>query len=345
MSHFAVLVITDEKPTQEVIGRVLQPWHEYECTGVEDEYVVEVDVTDEVEKEWNRDSKVLKLTDGSIHCRYDEMFYTAESEDEFERRTGRKAFALPAGAVELTIPRHELCAIEGQSKIEFAEEYGEWKHKDGRFFNYTNPNAKWDWWLIGGRYSGRLHVSGAAEGRIGERSWTNKNEYITGVDQARRSDLDLAAMLKQAQHQRREWAEDCCSKAKRTMDELDIACRLNPLAHAKWMEIDDDEKPRGHEYSEWIRGLGTDYAILADFQRACFDLPEVPEGMTLTEWIEAAPAISAWAVIHDDQWFEKGEMGWFGMSSNDKDDWDVHFNKLWDLIGPDQWISIVDCHI
>jgi len=45
MSHFTVLVVTD---TAEELEAALQPFHEYECTGIEDEYVIDVDRTDEV---------------------------------------------------------------------------------------------------------------------------------------------------------------------------------------------------------------------------------------------------------------------------------------------------------
>lgn len=344
MSHFSILVVTDEEPTEEVVARILQPWHEYECDGVNDEYVVEVDVTDRMEEVWNEDTAMLKLADGSIHCRYDEKFYVGPPKDEFDAQMGRKSFVMPLGATEITIPRHEQCAMEGQTKTEFAQEYGHWTHRDGRFFEFTNPNHKWDGWTIGGRWSGSLQVVSGAESRTGERSWTNEDDQIIGVDQAQYKNLDLAAMKSQAQHELRKWAEDCCTKAELTMDDLNIACRIAPLAHEKWMALDEDSRPRGAEYAEWMDTLGGDYSIYAAFRRKCFELPDVPEGTTLIEWIDAAPTISAWAVVQDNQWFERGEMGWFGMSHNEKEDWGQTFNNLFDLIKPDQWVSIVDCH-
>jgi hypothetical protein len=46
MSHFAVLVIGDD------IEKQLQPYHEYECTGINDEYVIDADITDKVPRPW-----------------------------------------------------------------------------------------------------------------------------------------------------------------------------------------------------------------------------------------------------------------------------------------------------
>jgi hypothetical protein len=39
MSHFTVLVVTDT-PDEDALTRALQPFHEYECTGTKDKYVV-----------------------------------------------------------------------------------------------------------------------------------------------------------------------------------------------------------------------------------------------------------------------------------------------------------------
>jgi hypothetical protein len=44
MSHYSVLVIGED------VEKQLQPYHEYECTGIEDEYVVEVNKNDEVKE-------------------------------------------------------------------------------------------------------------------------------------------------------------------------------------------------------------------------------------------------------------------------------------------------------
>ena len=41
MSHFTVMVIGPDHEAQ------LAPYHEFECTGVADQYVVDVDITDE----------------------------------------------------------------------------------------------------------------------------------------------------------------------------------------------------------------------------------------------------------------------------------------------------------
>jgi len=71
--------------------------------------------------------------------------------------------------------------------------------------------------------------------------------------------------------------------------------------------------------------------------------------MTKEEYIQKAKnkAISTFAVLRDNQWFEKGEMGWWGCVSNEKDQdkWNEEFGKLLSELPDDTLLTIVDCHI
>jgi len=70
----------------------------------------------------------------------------------------------------------------------YSEEYG------GYGF-YHNPNAQWDFYLIGGRWLGLLKLKDGATGECGQPDIYNDTpHYIGGVDQARFGDIDWAAM-------------------------------------------------------------------------------------------------------------------------------------------------------
>ena len=58
-------------------------------------------------------------------------------------------------------------------------------------------------------------------------------------------------------------------------------------------------------------------------------------------------AISTFAVLKDGVWYEKGEMGWFGMTSNEKDqnEWNTQVALMLESLPDDTLISIYDCHI
>lgn len=53
------------------------------------------------------------------------------------------------------------------------------------------------------------------------------------------------------------------------------------------------------------------------------------------------------AALKDGQWVERGEMGWWGCVSDEKDrnEWDKSFNEMLDALPEDSWLTIVDCHI
>jgi hypothetical protein len=66
---------------------------------------------------------------------------------------------------------------------------------DGDWGFYRNPNAKWDWFMLGGRWQGKLRLHAGRSGKSGECSWTNDGEPEdpNAFDQAEAGDIDWAA--------------------------------------------------------------------------------------------------------------------------------------------------------
>jgi len=141
MSHFTVAVITPEQPSDDALAAILQPWHEYECTGVDDQYVIDVDVTDEMRADFEKYGK------------------EGQTFEDF-------------------VPYWSSAEVRG----------------DGRCYRYTNPNAKWDWWSIGGRWTGLLKIKAGASGVLGHQAWCADPAEEGHADQARIADIDLHAM-------------------------------------------------------------------------------------------------------------------------------------------------------
>lgn len=52
-------------------------------------------------------------------------------------------------------------------------------------------------------------------------------------------------------------------------------------------------------------------------------------------------------VTQDGEWVERGQMGWFGISSNEMDDdkWDAKFREYLKTLDKDIVLTLVDCHI
>lgn len=311
MSHFTVMVIGNAN-----VEVQLAPFHEFECTGSNDQYVVDEDVTEELQ---------ARIADGK------------SIED-----------ALGYYGLEDKI-------VDDESKVEKVGD--ECKHKYGyaivkdnvliKAANRTNPNKKWDWYQVGGRWSGFLKLKEGAQGAHGDRSWMNRGEASRSgyCDSALKGAIDFEGMRQ----------EDADRAAKR----YDAAhAIINNRVFQTW-----DQCKASHTNAEGK----TDYdaarvaynaqAVVEDFRKAAFAY-DSPFGwsdqpgdfvMTREQFIAdaRATAINTFAVLKDGQWYEKGEMGWFGMSTDTMTDkeWAVKIGELLDGLSDETPITIVDAHI
>ena len=74
------------------------------------------------------------------------------------------------------------------------------------------------------------------------------------------------------------------------------------------------------------------------------DIKEIGD-MTREAYIECAGTWSPYAMLYAGKWYGKGDMGWWGMSSNEESQWTGSFVELWKSIPEDRYITMVDCHI
>lgn len=376
MSHFSVLVVTpDAKP--ETLAKALQPYHEFECTGTDDEFVVDVDRTEELRAEYATGT-VSRYRDaaGSFHPKYEDQFYREPNSEDLAT-IGRPGFGgtgwgdgihwtskdwgdglgyrtkvhyRPEGFDEVEIPVCEVMTFaefcsDDYAPLSFGASPGD-QHKSGRVelnedgtvarvIRRTNPNAKWDWWKIGGRYAGRIM----------------KNGSLKSCDAARFDAIDFEAMRAYQVQKRRINVDEIRAEVNKAlgmqgladMAYMEAAHKAKTAGHKAWQAL-SEPRPRGGDYFEWIgANFGEGAAVLC--RADTWDILELSEGQTIAEWIEAAPPLSAYAVLKDGQWHASGEMGWFGVSTGEVSDWPTQFAAILKSIKPDEFITIVDCHI
>ena len=386
MSHFSLMVVTDSQPSEEDLQKIMQPWHEFECTGDDDQYIQDIDKTEEARKEYESSTeRKLRDPQGNYYCPYDEQFYREPTEEEkahigpiagsgydngiswssrkWSDGSGYHARVrfVPEDYEEVEIP-----VAESKSFAEFIEDYygskplvlgkpRQDKHKYGfyevdsegevlRVIDRTNPNKKWDYWRIGGRYRSKIQAKPKANALSTDPSWewSQDRSIPEGYDQVCIGDIDRERMKQVAVQGRRDWANKCAKKAGVTLEQLELGCHQERESHTKWMEL-EEPRPRGAEYYDWSESQG--YAIGTKVKRANWDIPELKEGESLEEWIQAAPSLTSFAVVLDGKWYERGEMGWWACVSNENEDWDAEFKKLFSSLNDNQWITILDCHI
>jgi hypothetical protein len=394
MSHFAVLVITDQKPTETVLAKALAPFHEFECTGIVNEYVQSVDQLQEAREEYAiRKERRFKAPDGTLFSPYDDQFYRDPTPEESQKigpivgtgcgsglswtskdwGDGRgyrtKIRFKPDGFEEV-----ELNSEDVRTFREFVEYYYErpllaegdapdleGEHKWGWYrindegeiselIVRTNPNKKWDWWVVGGRWSGFLVPKAEADARDPSdpdapekgRPWLMGSEANpAGVDVIRKGDVDFEAMR---------------TKARRE-------------ASAKWNKVREIIGPVMDGFVGWEKVL--EELFPGDIDKAREFYHAQPAKKALAEaakadqslfWVDVEDflgehdpyveqaghrATVLFAVLKDGQWVERGQMGWWGCVSNenDHDTWDSDFNAMLDALPDDAWLTVVDCHI
>lgn len=233
-----------------------------------------------------------------------------------------------------------------QSFEEFCKDYGYVRNGDGlRYGLWCNPNAKWDWWTIGGRWSGFYPVKGKpVVGKPG--SGDNKPKPGHG-DIVKVGDIDMDAVA---------------AEATKRLDSF-FARYQRLLAGEK---MDWKEDPRDEALS---RGLitvvqgpaeATDGAVVVPWatayphcggERASWhDVCRKIDRATLeAEFAHTFNPISTYAALDDDGWHASGEMGWWGCSTDKPDD-KVSFQKAFvdrfiKTAAPDDLLVVVDCHI
>ena len=171
---------------------------------------------------------------------------------------------------------------------------------------YHNPNAKWDWYSIGGRWSGFFILKDGAKGKLGIPGIygrNEENEASNRADQAMKGDIDWEAMRK---------------------NEIEIAKKI-------WQKFLDDKTKENIMDPRMVSFL---YGISPDD--------------TFESFIKKRDKFpSTFAVLKDGKWYEKGKMGWWGITTNEKpeDQWNTEFQKLIEDLPDDTLLTIVDCHI
>jgi hypothetical protein len=73
----------------------------------------------------------------------------------------------------------------------------------------------------------------------------------------------------------------------------------------------------------------------------------ITETTTKEDWCNQCLDFSTFAVLKEGEWYERGEMGWFGIVDRElaAEEWDTKFYDLIDDLPGDTLLSVYDCHI
>ena len=222
--------------------------------------------------------------------------------------------------------------------------------EDGRAYTLStrNPQAKWDWWQIGGRWTGYFRVRPAW---IGDENlingepdaMTDANTDRERCDGGPKRMLDFAAM--------RDWAE--VDEGAKWKDFRAIADKHPDTKSWAWhlARVHDDSDPMTIEQARAAYHGQPGVQALNDTDFRWHDDPHETFAVDLAAFQANArrDAVPGWSLLTlDGRWREKGHMGWFGMS--DATDESTVAYKTWaneylESLEDDVILVAVDVHI
>jgi len=218
----------------------------------------------------------------------------------------------------------------------------------GRYERLTNPNAKWDWWQIGGRWTGKYLLKAPdfeLEGTGEPGLMTEPNTDPYRADMAESGNIDWQQMREDSIKQR----TDTYRTFHKAYDEFDSAS----VASDKAVEMAKRFSDWAKRYPPVLESIKT----AVEFMRvdAAFEAINRPFwGLDFYKALQkpieeyTKPEALTYAFIDSDgQWNQIGEMGWWGM--DDKSKGTVDYDSLWwkfvMSLPDEQRVYAVDCHI
>lgn len=329
MSHFTVLVRIpaievenlDKTGIQTLLHDKLQPYHEFECTGIKDQYVVELDETDEQMSSYETEifDAVFDWDGNFVSSKYSQKLSQYKNRDD--------ELVLPTGWEIRSTPIKEVMSFKDYL-IEWHGYSMDGKYsdfRDGRFYRYSNPNRQWDWWTVGGRWSNHfIDKAGNRHDIITKGEWDIEREAMDAV----------LKYMKYYEH----YSSHQFTNTFITWEE----CRnlhpdnTNDARHLYW------NQPLREEFSNLMSSMKNIDEETSWIIREIDYFWNISREQFIVDRVFGA--IGTYAVL-DDEWYEKGEMGWFGVSTNEKSNWNEMFIEKVKSFDDNDLLILVDYHI
>ena len=207
-----------------------------------------------------------------------------------------------------------------------------------------NPQAKWDWWVVGGRWGGYFpfRLEHATSVIMPERRFSSPDFKALHCDGGPKFALDLDKLRTEKMDDAREryalWAKITAG----TPEALSWSVFAENISEGNGYTI---QQARDEYHSQpRIKALeGTDFQWMDDPVGGL----QIPEELYVER--ARAQAVPGWGILTlDGRWMEQGSMGWWGL--NDATDgsrigyWEAA-NAYIEALPESTFLVCVDCHI
>lgn len=207
---------------------------------------------------------------------------------------------------------HEDTTLTDDEIWEIAkDEYGVDNVDEDMIYTCYNPDAKWDWYVIGGRWSNSLKVKKDAQFRI-------EGRYNSaGIP-----------------------------KGKGPYRWVDAA----PLCEIEWDSMNTVSPKQKKEASEfwdkYVLNQDPNYDAKFAYKREYY----LDRYKTKEEYIKRTNIFTTHdLLVEDREWITIGDMGWFGCDDSTYDSETDYIKQFYDIVKAPEyqnyWFVVVDCHI
>lgn len=329
MSHFTVMVFGDNVDEQ------LIPFNEDAGWLISNGYNEYTDFEDKTEE-------VLEGWEGTSSVRVDDRSSCSVKDWEFEDRPTQSMY---------------------DSIEEYAKDYHGYEievdDSGTRYGYYTNNRAKWDWYTVGGRWTGYFKLKDEVMEKgdfddiaVGDPGLMTKPAERGYADQCRKRDIDFDGMFndqfnKSLEHYKhveaaiKDVPEDqwlSWPKVREAVEDIDIAREY--YGNSKFKKaIKAYEKEHEVDLDPFFADFYTTY-LLDKKGSMEYRAREYAHKMAVSKLVP-------FSFLKDGEWIERGDMGWWGIVSDEKDEneWINQFYEMFKALPDDTLITIVDCHI
>lgn len=189
-------------------------------------------------------------------------------------------------------------------------------------FKYDTENPKWDWYEKGGRWEGYLRLKNgecASEARIGDIDFEN-------------------------------WKKENAAAYAKRWDKFHAVVGDTPfktLAEIRQENKDVNDvrlKYSGQAAIKAIREVMTESEQFALLFEDPLEILRQPRDKYIEE--KSALSVLPTAIVKDGKWYQKEEVGWFGMSHDaiPAKEWIEKANELLASLPKDEIVTVIDCH-
>lgn len=229
------------------------------------------------------------------------------------------------------------------------------KDEDGVWRKHImyNKNAKWDWYMEGGRWSGFIQHFKDNITEI-----LDKDDYTIGKDGKLKIRKDINSVPKKYidfDAIREKARRDAIREYTEVEEGVGKELIQRTIAEGTFKTYDSFVYPKKWEEHDPAFAVYSEQPIVKAWNRYREECGKLILGFvdryvkTMDEFVEDAVknSFAPFALLKDGEWYEKGTMWSWGIVLDEKNpsDWRDIASKILDTVGDDELITILDCHI